>query len=195
MAICDWCNREMTTARSCTVADLHLDGVSVPMVPWGREPGWRATSRCHDCGVLPRQLHHLGCDVQRCPLCGDQMMSCECRFDEDGSDEEDLGVDANGCLTERIVVGGQEVIVHYDADVPEKDLTVVHGIPCTTALRTVIDIATGIDDEHLARIVSDCLGRGLFTLEEAWGRLEEADMVERPGALRVRAVLPPLAAA
>ena len=49
-------------------------------------------------------------------------------------------LDSNGVLTEHITAGGQDVIVHYD-DVPESDITTVDGIRCTTALRTVIDLA------------------------------------------------------
>ena len=40
--------------------------------------------------------------------------------------DDDFYVDANGCLTERIALGGQEVIVHY-ADVPDSDITTVNG--------------------------------------------------------------------
>ena len=87
--------------------------------------------------------------IQDCPRCGRQMFSCGCRFDEDGPDEDDdiidfddvlFFVDANGCPAERIVMDGQEVIVPND-DIPEKDVTTVSGIRCTTAPRTVIDIA------------------------------------------------------
>jgi hypothetical protein len=53
---------------------------------------------------------------------------------------EDMYVDANGCLTEVVALGGQEVAVHYDA-IPESDITTVRGLRCTTPLRTVIDIA------------------------------------------------------
>jgi len=49
----------------------------------------------------------------------------------------DLWIDHNGCLTERRLLGGQAVIVHYD-DIPESDITVVDGIRVTTPLRTVI---------------------------------------------------------
>jgi len=56
----------------------------------------------------------------------------------DHSDDE-IYFDGNGSLTERRRLGGQAMVVHYD-DLPEKDITVVEGIPCTTALRTVIDI-------------------------------------------------------
>lgn len=88
MAVCRYCDREMTTATSCAVEAMHLDGRRVAMVPNGTEPGWPSGQRCHDCGVQPGGFHHLGCDMQRCPLCRGQMMLCGCRFDEDGPDED-----------------------------------------------------------------------------------------------------------
>ena len=101
-----------------------------------------------------------------------------------------FGVDHNGCLTELVRIDGTEILVHYD-DVPECDLTTVDGIPCTTALRTVIDLAVDLDDRDLRRIIDDALGRQLFTLAEAWDRLAEADMAQRPGAEILRQTLPP----
>jgi hypothetical protein len=38
------------------------------------EPG----GRCNDCGALHGKTHHYGCDVERCPKCGGQMIGCEC---------------------------------------------------------------------------------------------------------------------
>jgi hypothetical protein len=122
------------------------------------------------------------------------MLTCGCLFDEDGSDEEelpdDIFVDANGCPTERVTLGGQEVIIHYDDDLPATDLTIHRGIPCTTPLRTVIDIAPEVERAHLQEIVSDCLARGLFTVAEARARIAEPDMARRPGAQLLRDVLP-----
>jgi hypothetical protein len=100
----------------------------------------------------------------------------------------ELSIDDNGCLTERKGLGGQEVIVHYD-DVPDTDITTVEGIRCTTALRTVIDLAPTVAHEHLKAIVADCLERGLFTLPEVWARLAQPDMRTRPGALLLRRVI------
>lgn len=168
-------------ASSCTVAAFHLDGRPVEMIAYGADPAERAPGlRCADCGVVLGGLHHPGCDVQRCPSCGGQMVSCGCRFDEDGRDGgldhdsngagEPLMVDRDGVLIERRRIGGREVIVHYD-DVPGSDVTMVSGIPCTTALRTVIDLAADVDRPRLERIVHDALDRGPFTVDEpgaAW---------------------------
>ncbi len=103
---------------------------------------------------------------------------------------QDLGVDANGCLTEGIEIDGQKVVVHYD-DLPDSDVTTVHGLACTTPLRTVIDIAADLDRAALERVVRDCLGRGLFTTDEAMARLTQPDMTSRRGAHLLRTLLEP----
>jgi hypothetical protein len=35
---------------------------------------------CHDCGIINIRgnLHHFGCDVEACPKCGGQLISCDC---------------------------------------------------------------------------------------------------------------------
>jgi hypothetical protein len=196
MAICAWCEREMTGKVSCTVSVLHRRGSVVEMVRWGRERGWTACGPCHDCGTLPGGFHHLGCDIQECPVCRGQMMGCDCRFDEDGPEEDQAPdaevwepfIDANGCLTERMQLAGQELIVHYD-DLPPEDITVLRGIPVTTPLRTVIDLAPTLTRPELQRIVDDMLRRRLFTLAEARRRLTDGDMIARPGAEILRRLL------
>lgn len=201
MAVCGWCAREMTTAGSCTVDAFHVDGRPVPVIAYGAEPGRGAFRlRCGDCGVGRGGHHHPGCDMQRCPSCRGQMMTCGCRFDEDGPDDdlddpgsdgasEPLMVDRDGVLVERRWVGDTEVIIRYD-DIPPSDRTTVDGIPCTTALRTAIDIAADVDEDHLERIVRDSLDRRLFTIDEAWRRLSQPDMATRVGAALLRQILP-----
>lgn len=100
----------------------------------------------------------------------------------------DLGVDANGCPTERITVGEQTIVVHYD-DIPDSDITTVRGLRCTTPVRTVIDIAAELEPDELETVMRDCLDRGLFTMEEMRSRLSKPDMAGRPGADRVRAFI------
>ena len=36
--------------------------------------------RCHDCGILNKKgnVHHYNCDVERCPKCKGQLLSCDC---------------------------------------------------------------------------------------------------------------------
>ena len=80
MAQCQYCAKDMMTGRSCTVEALHLDGV--------RRRLGRAHRRCGDCGVRAGGFHHLGCDVQRCPACRGQLITCGCVFDEDQDEDE-----------------------------------------------------------------------------------------------------------
>jgi hypothetical protein len=116
--------------------------------------------------------------------------------DEDGSDEDGSGVvggplavDRDGVPVERVGGEGHEVIVRDD-DIPDSDLATVDGIPCTTALRTVIDIAPDVDPAHLELIVRDCLARQLFTVAEARRRLAQPGMATRAGADLLGRVLP-----
>ena len=41
--------------------------------PYGKEDG-----RCHDCDVLPGEIHHEGCDVEMCPFTFGQRFVCGC---------------------------------------------------------------------------------------------------------------------
>jgi len=51
---------------------------------------------CHDCAALEGELHVRGCDMERCPFCGNQLITCGCSlkhfyptFDRDGVDDVD----------------------------------------------------------------------------------------------------------
>ena len=41
-------------------------------------PAGVADKPCHDCGAIKGQYHSLLCDMERCPKCGGQEMSCDC---------------------------------------------------------------------------------------------------------------------
>jgi hypothetical protein len=40
--------------------------------------------KCHDCGAKEGQFHQPGCDMERCPFCGGQLLSCDCSYRELG---------------------------------------------------------------------------------------------------------------
>ena len=33
---------------------------------------------CHDCGIKLGEFHHDNCDMEECPVCGGQLISCDC---------------------------------------------------------------------------------------------------------------------
>lgn len=35
-------------------------------------------NRCHDCGVAEGEIHQRGCDMEKCPACGGQLITCGC---------------------------------------------------------------------------------------------------------------------
>lgn len=74
MAVCDSCGREMLGSVSCTLERLILVDGSYQR----RRFTSRSASSCGDCGSPRRGLHHPGCDMEPCPRCRGQLISCGC---------------------------------------------------------------------------------------------------------------------
>lgn len=86
MAICKHCGQEMTTASSCLRVPVVSGGEEHEPVRYGAETRFGAPpseKRCHDCWVEPGGYHHPGCDWEECPVCGRQLISCDCLDDAD----------------------------------------------------------------------------------------------------------------
>lgn len=83
----DWPEKIRAAQRETT---LVIGGQTFQRIPYGREPGMRGTRReCHDCSVISGELHVRGCDMERCPSCRQQLITCLC--DVEGREEEACG--------------------------------------------------------------------------------------------------------
>ncbi len=82
MARCDYYRKEMMNEDSCTPhayysKDENRNYAAVPY--YLRYPDAQGVpTRCHDCNVKVGGYHHPGCDEERCPRCGRQLISCDC---------------------------------------------------------------------------------------------------------------------
>lgn len=88
MAICDDCNQEMSEGVSCTLEVYDdIDETVYPRIRYGDPAELEAfnandlkalPANCVDCFAPLGGYHHPGCDVERCPNCKGQAVSCEC---------------------------------------------------------------------------------------------------------------------
>jgi hypothetical protein len=56
--------------------------------------------------------------------------------------------------------------VHYDPDLRPEDVTTLDGTPITTRARTLLDLATCVDDDELEQALANAIRRGLTTYAE-----------------------------
>ncbi len=85
MGICSWCKNEMSgdhPAITCAGNSVvkFPDGIELESVPY-------QGNQCVDCNVTNGGKHHPGCDMERCPKCNGQLISCGC-LDEEEEEEE-----------------------------------------------------------------------------------------------------------
>lgn len=105
MAVCRYCDDDMLASDTCVPDSIVIDGMSYPPVRYGAERGYRRVKhRYGDCGVLPGAVHHHGCDVERCPRCRWQSITCGCLW----AGEEHLSEDWIDDMEELLLPSGGE---------------------------------------------------------------------------------------
>ncbi len=78
MAMCEYCKQEMVdpNVMTCRFPAIYINGKSYNRSVYHFE---EKSGHCHDCGIKHGGLHHPGCDVERCPRCGGQLIFCDCK--------------------------------------------------------------------------------------------------------------------
>lgn len=73
-AKCSACKQEMRPGVACKLKKYtdFADGVARKRIPHSGD------ENCGDCACPPGGLHHPGCDMERCPKCQGQALSCDC---------------------------------------------------------------------------------------------------------------------
>lgn len=83
MAICRICGQEMKVAKGCLASHLIHKGTPYERIKFmgtgGEGKADSPGSRCPDCDAQIGQYHHMGCDLEICPICGGQLLSCKCK--------------------------------------------------------------------------------------------------------------------
>jgi len=79
MVKCADCNLEMLNpnTQTCYFPAINIEGKWY----WRDREYYDVNERCHDCNIVNKKgnIHHFGCDVERCPKCGKQLISCDCK--------------------------------------------------------------------------------------------------------------------
>ena len=69
--------------KRSAVASFVINSAEYDHIPYGEGEDDLDHPHCDDCGVRRGLLHRLGCDLEPCPRCGGQAITCDCFYDDD----------------------------------------------------------------------------------------------------------------
>lgn len=77
MVKCKDCNKEMRKVKTCTFQAIQIN----KEIYERDNKHFDVNKKCHDCNIENKKgnYHHFGCDVERCPRCKGQLISCNCK--------------------------------------------------------------------------------------------------------------------
>ena len=107
-----------------------INGMLYNPVKVGDKGDWyegEPNKTCGDCGHKYGEVHMEGCDIERCPACGRQMLSCDCGpvyTVEDDIDEQALKELKAEQRKEKL---RWEAVVEFDRDAPNGNIFAVLG--------------------------------------------------------------------
>src|SRR5690348_9446001 len=70
-------NKPKRNPRTFVINSQEYDRVS-----YGQGPDDFDHPKCDDCGVARGAVHKLGCDLEPCPRCGGQAITCDCFYED-----------------------------------------------------------------------------------------------------------------
>jgi len=83
-AKCKTCGGNMLKVDGCKPSVFICDGKQYERIKVGGAGDFfedvGADFWCDDCGAKRGHYHHTGCDCEKCPICGGQLLSCGCDF-------------------------------------------------------------------------------------------------------------------
>lgn len=79
--ICSYCREKLPSLESCTFKAIRYGSDKLPRIRFGDEEYDWGSGKCPGCGVLLGGYHHENCSCEICPMCGEQVIFCDCETD------------------------------------------------------------------------------------------------------------------